>query len=146
MTHPVFLFSCLLLFFVVVVSGNVCGVRAGAPRLQMMNTFVGTARDGLVALPNRASGITVTEAGTGVQIGVPGAGQLVLLSGNLGNGIDVYAPGLKLLNSYIGTDRTGNKALPNQDGVGISIGSSAVSCTIGGRGADSLTVVGAPQH
>ncbi len=100
-------------------SGNLkYGVLVGgerARRTSVMGNRVGTDVTGEAALPNGHSGV-VFQSAPEPQIGgaLPGEGNLV--SGNGRYGIEVTRPqssGAVILGNYVGTDRSGQRAIPN---------------------------------
>ena len=109
-----------------VISGNgFMGIAliAGAARDTVMNNFVGTDVTGTVAVPNVGYGI---ETGGATQVLIDGN----LVSGNTGFGLYVDsssepapADGVRITRNFIGTDASGQHALPNT-GKGIDLLSS----------------------
>ncbi len=100
--------------------------------------FIGTDATGERAVPNSADGVLI-DGSSNNTIGGTAVGASNLISGNSGAGvsIDPGATNNVVLGNFIGTDATGERAVPNSaDGVLID-GSS--NNTIGG------TAVGAAQ-
>ncbi len=107
---------------------------------------IGTTADGSAALPN-AVGIVVYQGSSNITIGgtssisggqLTGAGNLI--SGNAGYGVDTdfggaqNPGGIALYGNWIGTDITGNAALPNGLG-GVDLGTeNTVGSTLAGQG------------
>ena len=103
--------------------------------------FLGTDPSGRVALGNN-DGIGITPFGSPAApntsapappsiavIGGPSAAERNILSGNLSIGIGgTFVSDLVIENNYIGTDSSGEVALPNQAGIGLL----ATRVTIGG--------------
>jgi len=101
---------------------------------RVLGNYIGTSAAGDVALPNQGAGVWVWDGAPDTIIGGSAAGERNVISGNAGAGVEVgwlstVATGLGVTGNYIGTNATGNAALPNQgDGVFIGEGSH----TIGG--------------
>lgn len=103
----------------------------------VQNNYVGTNKAGTAALPNSQAGISL-EAGSAQNI-IGGAGAGNIVSGNNGNGIEINGNGTNaniVQSNFIGTDSTGNNAIPNQlDGVNVYLGqSNLIGGTANGEG------------
>jgi parallel beta helix pectate lyase-like protein len=125
-----------------VVSGNegagvvVCGGDPGSPSTaRIEHNLIGTNAEGTDAIPNDGTGIEIA-CGGGV-IGGESAAQRNVISGNGGNGVDVFpdVSGLQVLNNYIGTNKEGDGDLGN-GGVGIFV--TGPNTKIGRPGAGNL--------
>lgn len=130
-----------------VVRGLVINRFPGSGLVLLQNTsgsrvegnFIGTDPTGLLALPNNTGGINLNNVsgalfGGGSETFIGGVTPETrnLISGNHNFGVSLFAslPSLvRIKGNYIGTDRTGLAALPN-NGTGISV--SAPDCEIGG--------------
>ncbi len=123
------------------VSGN---LRNGVWLVESMNSkvagnVIGLAADGLNALPNQHSGIWISQGAHDNVIGVESAGTLSRLdqnvvAGNLKQGVSIGGVGAdnnRVAGNLIGTDITGARAVPNQDG-GVLIYDQAKKNKIGG--------------
>ena len=91
---------------------------------QVMGNYIGTDISGTEALGN-GSGINILSPGNLIGNHFQGAGNVI--SGNMGNGIDIGSPDMpatansnSIKGNFIGTDVTGTMALPN-GGTGILI-------------------------
>ncbi|MFN8018950.1 MAG: DUF4214 domain-containing protein [Acidimicrobiales bacterium] len=114
----------------------VCDSRKGST---IQGNRVGTNAAGTAAIPN-ATGLgfsSVPSTGLGstpIVIGGTTAGAGNQFSGNTGYGLAVYGPTV-VQGNLIGTDPTGNAALPNGDyGMDVSNGASVVGGTTAGAG------------
>ena len=101
-----------------VVSGNGGGVSiAGGEDTIVAGNYIGTDVTGTVALGNAGDGLNInairTRVGTNSD-GVADEAERNLISGNGGEGIDLYAGTAVVAGNYIGTDVTGTVALGNQ--------------------------------
>ena len=115
-----------------VISGN---SRAGVLLItgtdnRVLGNYIGTSADGLTDLGNGGSGVWIVSSGR-TTVGESGAGNVI--SGNNQHGILVFSASGHVVNgNLIGTDPSGNTALPNTlDGVRIE---SAANTEIGGIG------------
>ena len=125
----------------VVASGNSgMGLFVLGAGSTVLNTFVGVGVDGATAVPNGGDrGVLVGAADC--TIGAPGNDSLTVVSGNAGNGIDVFGTGARVLNTFVGVGSDGATPVGNNGAAGVYIGKAAANCTIGEPGRDSLTVV-----
>jgi hypothetical protein len=133
-----------------VISGNVkfghVLVAADANHDVVQGNFTGTDSTGTNPLPNSGVGLLIAGGASDNQIGgtVVVAGNLI--SGNLGSGIDIVGGGATnpptrhniVQGNFIGTDRSGRTAVPNQDGVFVE---EAPGNVIGGATAASRDVI-----
>ncbi|HEU5378285.1 MAG TPA: hypothetical protein VFV38_22915 [Ktedonobacteraceae bacterium] len=126
-----------------VISGNASGIRlVGGPTIQ--GNLIGTDVTGKVAIGNEEG---ITFIGNGVPAKNALVGGLVpaarnIISGNFDFGITMDGQGNVVEGNYIGTDITGERALPNStlpgltDGAGIELSAAksidTVNNTIGG--------------
>ena len=65
----------------------------------------------------------------------------MVISGNSGAGLIGTGPNLRVLNTHVGVDATGSKAVPNLQVAGIALDVTATGCTIGAANPGSLVVV-----
>lgn len=113
-------------------AGSGVQINTSATNNAVQGNFIGTNAAGLAALPNGENGVSVTDAPNN-QIGGTAAGARNLISGNQLTGVVVFgatATGNTIQGNFVGTDVTGNSALPNAN-VGILI-NGAPNNTIGG--------------
>jgi hypothetical protein len=110
------------------ISGNTgFGIVIASSNIHILGNSIGTDATGTVPLGNRLAGILLVEGASDNTIGgtAPGAGNLI--SGNSGSGIAIDSgSGLDTVvqGNFIGTDRSGTRALGNgRDGVEVISGS-----------------------
>lgn len=91
----------------------------------VIHSFVGTDIFGLNPFGNGGAGILIGGNAKGNTIGGVGPFEMNVVSGNLGDGIQIAgnSTGIVVVGNRIGSTRTGTEALPN-GGSGISIASS----------------------
>ena len=123
-----------------VISGNGSGISDTATAGSLIEgNFIGTDAGGTAALGNTADGIDVSASGQTIGGAATGAGNLI--SGNGGDGIQIAGHPLGFVfgspaednviqGNLIGTNVTGDSAIPNYDGVDV-VGGYAGN-TIGG--------------
>ena len=121
-----------------IISGNgLTGVSIGGPDSignVVQGNSIGTDVSGAVAIGNAMHGIVIAAPGNTIGGASARAGNL--FSGNHGNGIAVggsHASGNLVQGNSIGTDISGESALPNGD-CGVALGSCSQN-TIGGSSA-----------
>ncbi len=110
----------------------------------IQGNYIGAAKDGLTALPNAQIGIYLLAGPQSNTIGGTIAGAANLISGNTGNGIELFGAGASfnfIQGNYIGVASNGTSALPNT-GIGIYI-AGASSNTIGGTIAGAGNLISA---
>ncbi len=109
------------------------GVLIAGPDNRVRGNSIGTDPTGLLALGN---GVGVLVTNTGNTIGGSGAGEGNLISGNLGDGVDILgsgATGNTTQGNVIGLDSSQGDSVGN-GGVGVLIGDQASDNLIGGAG------------
>jgi hypothetical protein len=112
-------------------TGNGIDIETDATGIIVVNNRIGTDVTGAVALGNTQFGIAVGGGAHGNVIGGSNAADQNLISGNQGGGIELGASeesqasdSAEVIGNLIGTDNTGQNALPNR-GNGIMILSSS---------------------
>src|SRR5262249_38321495 len=126
------------------ISGNPVGISAGSvSSLTIRGNLVGTTANGLAALANPGGGIQLTSQSNGCVIGGTASGDRNVVSGNNpGTGISINdSSSNQILGNFVGTDATGNAALPNNIGITVFRTALGSSATIGGTGAAGRNVV-----
>lgn len=89
-----------------------------SPQTSILGNFIGTDPSGTTAIPNQFHGINTDES-QGFRIGGPEVGEGNLISGNIGDGINISpvfgrtCVGIIIQGNYIGTDISGAKPLGN---------------------------------
>ncbi len=108
--------------------GGATAISAG-PGTVIEGNFIGTDVTGTVALPNW-DGIVLSNAG-GATIGGPDPAQRNLISGNDQSGIAIFGNSdeVTVSGNLIGTDVSGNAAIPNRNGVFIAGNNSTTQTT-----------------
>ena len=105
----------------------------GADSTVVRGNFIGTDASGTKALPNVETGLFLRS--TGATIGGTSPGQGNLISGNTGPGASITGTnGIDnlFLGNRVGTDATGNAALPNSIGLVIEGANNTVGGTTSG--------------
>ena len=125
-----------------ILSGNAHkGIDLQGVRAYLYNALVGVAVDGVTAVPNSDQGVFVGEHANDATIGARGKENLTVVSGNINGGISALAPGLHVLNTYVGVSLNGSAAVPNLGSKGgVDINEAASGCVIGAAGSDALVV------
>src|SRR5215217_2548530 len=114
---------------------------SGATGNKVVGNYVGTDASGTQDLGN-STGVYIEGALN--TVGGATAGERNVISGNDGEGVVIYgtgATGNKVTGNYIGTDKTGTRALGNAD-QGVFIG-FAPNNTVGGTSAGERNVISA---
>jgi parallel beta-helix repeat protein len=116
-----------------VVDGNLNGISVRfASHNTIKGNFVGTNASGTAAGSGNPIGICISFDGVYNIVGGPAAGEKNIISGN-GEGMYIFSTAAwnVVAGNYIGTDITGNLAIPNElDGIVISDGGQ--NNTVGG--------------
>jgi titin len=121
-----------------VISGNEAGVRINGARTSgnvVLGNFIGTNAAGTAALGNEDSGVLIDGGAKGNVVGGAVAGARNVISGNEVAGVEIAGLGTDgniVWRNFIGTDRTGTAALPNN--VGVIIQNGATNNLVGGVG------------
>ena len=109
----------------------------------VQHDIIGLASGGTHTLANAADGVMISGGASGNVIGGTATNTLNLISGNLGDGVDITGSGTtddRVEGNYIGPAISGVSALGNAlEGVSISEGSTAN--TIGGTAAGAGNVI-----
>lgn len=109
------------------ISGNsLNGIHNDAATFTVVKgNFIGTDITGTINLGNGGHGITLANQSDNYTIGGPLAGEMNLISGNNGDGIDIASGDDAVIQgNYIGTDISGLLPIPNTlEGINISGGS-----------------------
>jgi len=119
------------------------GGSASTTRNLVEGNFIGTDITGTKALGNNGGGVGIDEGASDNIIGGITAGAGNLVSGNIGDGVDISDQGTSanlLQGNIIGTDITGTKALANADS-GVNIFDGASGNTIGGTTAVARNII-----
>ena len=120
---------------------------------RVVGNFIGTNPAGTAAVANNISGVDISSSPDNI-IGGTTVAERNVISGNANSGVDIRdsaATRNQVLGNFIGTDVTGQSALPNT-GTGVSI-SNAPGNVVGGtapgaanliafNGADGVSVIG----
>ncbi len=130
-----------------VISGNQAGgvtmFGNGTTSNLVQGNFIGTDSSGTKALGNGASGVSISSGATNNTIGGTSAAARNVISANAREGVTIWIANQNLVQgNYIGTDRTGTKALGNSS-VGMVLFGAATNNTIGGSVAGAGNVISA---
>jgi Ca2+-binding RTX toxin-like protein len=125
--------------------GTAGGLVNGAT---LQGNTIGANLNGLAPLPNANFGIRL--AGTvSILIGGPAIADRNVISGNLGPGVFVdgssFTSAATIQNNYIGVNRLGNGAVPNNDGVKITLAGPSTSLlnnVISGNAGSGVAIMG----
>jgi len=128
-----------------VIAGNNAGGIAiygnGTTSNLVQGNFIGTDSSGIKALGNGGDGISISSGAINNTIGGTSAAARNIVSANANNGVTIWSTSQNLVQgNYIGTDRTGTKALGNL--VGLSLNATANN-TIGGTAEGAGNVISA---
>lgn len=130
-----------------VISGNTGqGVAIGATNTNMnlvQGNLIGTNPMGAAAIPNVGAGVLIYRGAQSNVVGGTSAAARNVISGNHNQGVVISEAGSDLnyvQGNYIGTDRNGTVALPN-DYSGVSVFGGAQSNTIGGAAPGARNVI-----
>jgi parallel beta-helix repeat protein len=121
-------------------AGYAISLNGGADGNVVQGNYIGTDVTGTASLPN-SNGILVS--GNNNLIGGTTAAARNIISGNLGDGLDMTGSGNMVQGNYIGTDVTGTQALGNNQG--IKLGFQATNNTIGGTEEGAGNVISASR-
>jgi YD repeat-containing protein len=113
-----------------VISGNDgpgVSVSFNAFDTRILGNRIGTDAEGQLARPNLGDGVSIGQSAIGISIGGSSTGEGNLISGNVGDGIENFSPGVRILGNFIGTDLAGSARLPNSEhGVELQFATGAV--------------------
>ena len=115
-------------------------IDPGATNNVVLGNFIGTDATGERAVPNSANGVLI-DGSSNNTIGGTAVGARNVISGNTGAGvsIDPGATNNVVPGNFIGTDATGEQAVPNR-AAGVLIGESSNN-TIGGTAVGARNVI-----
>lgn len=128
-----------------VISGNTAGgvtITGGASGNTVQGNFIGTNAAGSGAVPNPV-GVSLAGGAQNNLIGGTTAAARNIVSGNSGNGLNLYgtgAAGNTISGNYIGLNAAGTAALANT-GQGIDIAVGSPNNVIGGTAAGAGNVI-----
>jgi hypothetical protein len=118
------------------ISGNTgAGIWLGSSTIEgnrVMGNYIGTNPAGTAALGNGGGGIYVFGGSPNNIIGGTLAGAGNLISGNQGNGINLFSTGNLVQGNLIGTDVTGAHPLGNTEGVRVDGSNNSIGGTVSG--------------
>ncbi len=100
-----------------VISGNAqygILIQGAATANQVLGNLIGTDATGTTGIPNNG-GVGVFSGSN--TVGGPGSSMRNIISGNTAAGIYLFSDGNTVQGNYIGTDVTGNSAVPNAAGI-----------------------------
>ncbi len=100
----------------------------------VLDNYIGTQNNGTAALGNSKVGVLINGGATANTIGSSAGSVGNVISGNVGDGVEVGGSGTSanvVLGNFIGTDANGTAALGNTS-AGVLIDSGATANTIGG--------------
>jgi len=108
-----------------IISGNgwngieIRGVGAQVNTVE--HSYIGVNNDGIMAIPNNGEGVLLTQGASGNVVGGIEEQNRNVISGNKKNGIrlsedyELITFNNFIASNYIGTDRTGKNAIPNEE-------------------------------
>ncbi|HEY2711698.1 MAG TPA: M12 family metallopeptidase [Chthoniobacterales bacterium] len=114
----------------------------GTNNNKVLHNFIGTTLSGSGAVPNNA-GVQIFSGAQKNTIGGTTASARNVISGNHFQGVTISGTGTKsntVAGNYIGTNKTGSAALPNET-AGLSIFLGAQANVVGGPAATSRNVI-----
>ncbi len=122
------------------------GVNSNAGSVTVLGNYIGTNAAGTAALSGQPIGVSVSATTQGVTIGGTVAGAGNVIAGNLNMGVFLQNTHLNVLvaGNFIGTDVTGNVAIPSQTLGGVVV-SNSEDVTIGGAVAAARNVISGNQ-
>jgi CSLREA domain-containing protein len=125
-----------------IISGNGSGVAIIGPDAHhntVLGNYIGTNADGTGAVPSQTVGVCIAEGSDNTIGGLTPAERNVIS----GNGTGIFISGTacynQIVGNYIGTDASGEEAVPNDAGVLIS--SSAHHNYVGGLTSEKRNVI-----
>ncbi len=131
-----------------IISGNTDGSAAAAsyPSTDwvIQGNYIGVGADGVTAIPNSSTGgsgaLSIDDCSDAL-VGGTSIGAANVISGNTSYGLAPHnSPGLVIQGNLIGTDWTGEVALPNQK-IGVIISGDQTGSVIGGTTASARNII-----
>ena len=128
-----------------VVANNGQGVEitgSGTEHNSLTEDFIGDEGVGSSPMPNQQNGVQITGSASDNTIGGTGFGSGNVISGNMGDGVDLNGSGVTgnlVAGNDIGTDSNSDTGLGNYDGVEIE--NAATDNTVGGTTSAARNVI-----
>lgn len=120
----------------------------GANQNVVIGNYLGTRADGLGAVPNQQSGVSIPNGAQNNRIGGTGIGEGNLISGNADYGIYIADPGTsgnQILGNLIGPNKLGT-AVIGQGIDGVILASGASQNSIGNGSAAGRNIISGSAH
>jgi hypothetical protein len=115
----------------------------GGPQITVQGNFIGTDITGTAGLGNGGDGVDIANGAIFNIIGGTAVGARNLISGNVGNGVEMIGVGTSgnlVEGNFIGTDVTGTAPLGNGDD-GVRIDGGSDNNLIGGTSAGARNII-----
>ncbi len=134
------------------------GIQLQGGNSLIAGNYIGVDVTGQAARPNGGNGVQILSGGNAVGGGT--AADRNIISGNTGTGVAIFngsTPGNRIQGNYIGTNVTGNAAVPNlllQSGILINAGSANLiggstpgqGNVVSGNATHAITIIGATAN
>src|SRR5205823_3511683 len=112
------------------ISGGIVGVVLDSDGNHVQGNYIGTNRTGIAAAGNSRQGILISGGANDV-IGGKATGAGNVISGNVGNGIQLRGSGTTIKSNLIGIGADKSTAVGN-GGAGIALAGDALAANVGG--------------
>lgn len=140
-------------------NGVQVALSPGCSDCVVAGNFIGTDASGTLGFPGSpGTRVGIAAGGPRCHIGGPDLADRNLVSGLSNTGIGVQGDGCIVQNNLVGTDRSGNIALGNVDGIsigalgfgaspaGVGIGGANAGNVIGGNSGSGIVVLSGSDH